>query len=356
MTLKLADFDFELPAARIARHPASPRDSARLLVVSSAIEDRLVRDLPDLLRTGDLMICNDTKVIPAQLSGRREARAGGSEAKIEVTLHKRARHKPARPDLWQAFAKPARRLSPGDRIRFGDDFSAEVMAKAAEGELTLRFDVEGPALCEALQRHGLMPLPPYIRKLRAPEPRDAIDYQTVYARREGAVAAPTAGLHFTPDLLAALAARGIECAHLTLHVGAGTFLPVKTERIEDHRMHAEFGEISASTAATVNRARAQGRRLIAVGTTSLRLLEAAADDRGQAREFSGETDIFITPGYRFKTADLLMTNFHLPKSTLFMLVAAFAGFERMKAAYAHAIDQGYRFFSYGDATLLERAP
>jgi len=349
LTLHLADFDFDLPADLIARHPASPRDSARLLAVSAGLKDRRVGDLPGLLRPGDLMIFNDTKVIPAQLSGRREARAGAIEAKIAVTLHKRIG-----PGLWRAFAKPAKRLLPNDRIRFAEDFCADVLAKATDSELTLRFNVGDTALREALERHGQMPLPPYIRKLRAMEARDAIDYQTIYARAEGAVAAPTAGLHFTAGLMAALAASGIEQAHLTLHVGAGTFLPVKTECLQDHRMHAEFGEISPGTAAAVNRARSQGRRLVAVGTTSLRLLEAAADDKGRCREFSGETDIFITPGYRFKTADLLMTNFHLPKSTLFMLVAAFAGLERMKAAYAHAIGEGYRFFSYGDACLLER--
>lgn len=350
MTLRLADFDFDLPAELIARHPADPRDSARLLFVSAGLQDRRVGDLPNLLRPGDLMIFNDTKVIPAQLSGRREGRPGGSEAKIEVTLHKREG-----PDLWRAFAKPARRVAPHERIRFGEDFWAEVRAKTADGELTLQFNVAGAALREALDRHGRMPLPPYIRKLRPTEARDAIDYQTIYARSEGAVAAPTAGLHFTPGLLAALAARGIEQVHLTLHVGAGTFLPVKTQRLQDHRMHAEFGEISPIAATAINRARSEGRRLVAVGTTSLRLLESAADETGRCREFSGGTDIFITPGYRFKTADLLMTNFHLPKSTLFMLVAAFAGLERMKAAYAHAIRSDYRFFSYGDACLLERA-
>jgi len=350
LTFRLAEFDFNLPAELIARHPASPRDSARLLIVAESLQDCQVSDLPMLLRPGDLLILNDTKVIPAQLSGRREARAGGVEAKIEVTLHKREGA-----DLWRAFAKPAKRIAPGDRIRFGEDFWAEVLMKEFGGELTLRFNVAGDSLREALTRHGQMPLPPYIRKVRPVAPRDAVDYQTIYARTEGAVAAPTAGLHFTQGLIAALGAHGIEQVHLTLHIGAGTFLPVKTERIQDHRMHAEFGEISAGSAATINRARSQGRRLVAVGTTSLRLLETAADATGFCREFSGETEIFITPGYRFKTADLLMTNFHLPKSTLFMLVAAFAGLERMKAAYAHAIREGYRFFSYGDACLLERA-
>lgn len=355
MTLRLADFDFDLPPGLIARHPASPRDSARLLGVSasladSPLADHHVSELPLLLRPGDLMIFNDTKVIPAQLTGRRAARAGGSEAKIEITLHKRES-----PDRWRAFARPARRLAPGEHIELGEGLTAVVEAKTAAGEIILRFNLADAALSQALHRHGQMPLPPYIRKLRPLEPRDAVDYQTVYARAEGAVAAPTAGLHFTPSLLAALAARGIERVDLTLHVGAGTFLPVKTEQIQDHRMHTEFGEITAAAAAAINRARAAGRRLVAVGTTSLRLLEAAADESGHIREFSGETEIFITPGYRFKTADLLLTNFHLPKSTLFMLVTAFAGLERMKAAYAHAIAGGYRFFSYGDASLLERA-
>jgi S-adenosylmethionine:tRNA ribosyltransferase-isomerase len=348
LSLRLVDFDFDLPQALIARHPASPRDSARLLVVGAGLEDRRVSDLPAVLRAGDMLILNDTKVIPAQLAGWREGRTGGPDVAIGVTLHQQAA-----PDTWRAFARPAKRLALGDRIRFADDFSAAVLGKNAEGQVTLRFDVGGSTLSAALRRHGSMPLPPYIRKLRSVEPRDAADYQTVYARREGAVAAPTAGLHFTPALLAALAGRGIEQVRLTLHVGAGTFLPVKTERIEDHRMHAEYGEISADAAAAINRARAEGRRLVAVGTTTLRLLEAAADNAGAIGEFAGETEIFITPGYRFRTADLLMTNFHLPKSTLFMLVAAFAGLARMKSAYAHAIATGYRFFSYGDASLLE---
>lgn len=351
MTLRLADFDFALPEGLIARHPASPRDSARLLTVGAALGDKLVSDLPDLLRAGDIMVFNDTKVIPAQLSGRRPARAGGEAAKIEITLHKKIGD-----DSWRSFAKPAKRLAAGDRIDFAEGFTAEVLGKTPEGEVTLRFSVSGGALLEALRQHGSMPLPPYIRKLRATTAADAADYQTVYARAEGAVAAPTAGLHFTPALLAALAARGIASAHLTLHVGAGTFLPVKSERIEDHHMHAEYGEIAPEAASAINRAKAAGGRIVAIGTTSLRLLESAASEDGVVYPFAGETEIFITPGYRFKTADLLMTNFHLPKSTLFMLVAAFSGLERMKAAYAHAIARGYRFFSYGDASLLERAP
>ncbi len=349
MTLRLADFDFDLPERLIARYPASPRDSARLLVLGEQLEDRRVSELPLLLRPGDLLVFNDTKVIPAQLSGQRRARSGGTPAKIEVTLHKQLAG-----DTWQSFAKPAKRLAGGDRIDFAEDFSAEVLGRTVEGEVLLRFSASGDALRQALQRHGSMPLPPYIRKLRETTADDATDYQTVYARAEGAVAAPTAGLHFTPKLLAALSAQGIESIHLTLHVGAGTFLPVKSERIEEHHMHAEHGEISLAAATAINRARAAGQRIVAIGTTSLRLLESAASDDGIVHPFAGETEIFITPGYRFKTADLLMTNFHLPKSTLFMLVAAFSGLARMKRAYAHAIEHGYRFFSYGDASLLER--
>ena len=350
MTLRLADFDFDLPERLIARHPAEPRDSARLLVVGSALRDRRVTDLPDLLRPSDLLVFNDTKVIPAQLTGQRPGRGEGPPAKIEVTLHKQESD-----NRWRAFAKPAKRLATGDRIDFGEGFSANVAAKSAEGDVTLEFDQGGEALRQALAKYGAMPLPPYIRKLRPVTAKDTNDYQTVYASREGAVASPTAGLHFTPDLLARLEARGIEAVYLTLHVGAGTFLPVKSERIEEHRMHAEHGEISAASAEAINRARTAGRRIVAVGTTSLRLLESAAAEAGHIRPFAGETEIFITPGYRFKAVDLLMTNFHLPKSTLFMLVAAFAGLERMKATYDHAIAGGYRFFSYGDASLLEPA-
>jgi len=350
VSLRLSDFDFDLPENLIARHPASPRDSARLLVVGERLADRRVSELPDLLRTNDLLVFNDTKVIPAQLAGQRPSRGEGPPARIEVTLHKRQGA-----DSWRAFAKPGKRLVLGDRIDFAADFSAEVTEKTADGQVGLRFNVAGADLHQALLHHGAMPLPPYIRKLRAVTAADASDYQTVYARAEGAVAAPTAGLHFTADLLAILARRGIESVHLTLHVGAGTFLPVKSERIDEHRMHAEYGEISAPAAGAINRARAAGRRVVAVGTTSLRLLESAASEDGVVKPFAGETDIFITPGYRFRTTDLLMTNFHLPKSTLFMLVAAFAGLARMKAAYAHAIASGYRFFSYGDACLLERA-
>ncbi len=299
------------------------------------------------------MVFNDTKVIPAQLFGTR-ARPGGpgndGTTKIEVTLHKKDG-----PDQWRVFAKPGRRLKIGDQIVFAPDFTALVLDKTAEGEIALRFNASDAALLAALHRHGEMPLPPYIRKLRAADADDVRDYQTVYARAEGAVAAPTAGLHFTPELFAALDARGIERHMVTLHVGAGTFLPVKVDHLSEHKMHAEYGEIDATTADAINRARAEGRRIVSVGTTSLRLLESAAATDGTLRPFAAETEIFITPGYRFRVIDLLMTNFHLPKSTLFMLVCAFAGMTRMKAAYAHAIEAGYRFFSYGDASLLERA-
>jgi S-adenosylmethionine:tRNA ribosyltransferase-isomerase len=350
VSLLLSDFDFELPERLIARYPARPRDAARLLVVRpDRLDDRRVGELPAILRSGDLMVFNDTKVIPAQLEGRR-VRAGSPEVAMEVTLHK-----PAGDGRWQAFAKPGRRLAPGDRILFGEDLAAEVLAKSAAGDILLGFDRGGPGLMAALNRLGVMPLPPYIRKLRPVEVSDAEDYQTVYAGPEGAVAAPTAGLHFTPGLLEQLTARGIERAVLTLHVGAGTFLPVKAERIEEHRMHAEYGEIPADAAEAINRAKAEGRRIVAVGSTSLRLLESAASTEGRLSSFAGETEIFITPGHRFRVVDLLMTNFHLPRSTLFMLVAAFAGLERMKQAYAHAIASDYRFFSYGDASLLERA-
>ncbi len=322
-----------------------------MLRVGATLEDRLVRDLPEILRPGDLMVFNDTKVIPAQLQGRR----GG--ARIEITLHKRESA-----DTWRAFARPGKRLRPGDIVDFTGDstgtstgnFTATVLEKTPEGEAILRFDRGAEALLAALHRHGGMPLPPYIRKLRPAAAQDAADYQTVYARVEGAVAAPTAGLHFTPQLLQALDARGISRVSLTLHVGAGTFLPVKAEELKDHRMHAEWGEIGAEAAAAINRARDDGRRVVAVGTTALRLMESALDPAGRMHAFAGDTDIFITPGYRLRAADLLMTNFHLPKSTLFMLVAAFAGLDRMRAAYAHAIRGGYRFFSYGDSSLLER--
>ncbi|BBK43143.1 S-adenosylmethionine:tRNA ribosyltransferase-isomerase [Allostella vacuolata] len=339
-----ADFDFDLPADRIAQAPARPRDAARLLAIGRELADHGVRDLPRLLRPGDLLVSNDTRVIPARLTGRRGA------ATVEVTLHLREGE-----DRWLAFARPAKRLRPGDIVQFADDLSAEVTGKGEGGEVALRFSAAGPALLAALERHGRMPLPPYIRGGTEGD-GDRADYQTLFAARDGAVAAPTAGLHFTPDLLAALDAAGIRRTVVTLHVGAGTFLPVKAERAADHRMHAEWGEVGPEAVAAIDQARARGGRVVAVGTTSLRLLEAAAGEAGRVRPFSGTTDIFILPGYRFQVVDLLMTNFHLPRSTLFMLVSALAGLDRMRAAYAHAIAAGYRFYSYGDACLIERAP
>jgi S-adenosylmethionine:tRNA ribosyltransferase-isomerase len=339
--MRVDDFDFELPRQLIADHPAEPRDAARLLEVGPALKDRAIRDLPSLLRRGDLMVVNDTRVIPARLTGRRGA------ASVEITLHRDLGG-----GLWRAFAKGAKRLKPGDTIAFGDGFAATVAAKHDEGDLTLRFDAEGADFRAKLERFGSMPLPPYIKRAAGGDARDLADYQTMFAAKDGAVAAPTAGLHFTPLLIAALDAAGIERLTVTLHVGAGTFLPVKAADTKDHRMHSETGLIDADAAARINAVRAAGGRVVAVGTTSLRLLESAADERGRVAPFVGETSLFITPGYRFRAVDLLLTNFHLPRSTLFMLVAAFAGLERMKAAYAHAIRQGYRFFSYGDACLL----
>ena len=340
--MDLAAFDFDLPEDRIALRPAEPRDSARMLIVRpDGLAESGVSDLPDCLQPGDMLVTNDTAVIPARLTGRR------GDAKIEVTLHKRldTGHWTGH---WTAFAKPARKCRPGDRLDF-DGLAADVLARDG-GEVTLRFlsaDLE-----TALAAHGTMPLPPYIAGRRAPDARDLEDYQTVFAARPGAVAAPTAGLHFTDRLLAALEENGVARATVTLHVGAGTFLPVKAERVEDHRMHAEWGEVSAPVAAALNDTRARGGRICAVGTTALRLLESAADETGRIHPFKGETDIFITPGYRFKAVDLLLTNFHLPRSTLFMLVSAFSGLARMKAAYAHAVGAGFRFYSYGDACLL----
>jgi S-adenosylmethionine:tRNA ribosyltransferase-isomerase len=334
-------FDFDLPPERIALRPASPRDAARMLVVDgSGMRDLKVRDLPGLLRAGDCLVFNDTRVIPAQLEGRR------GEAKIGVTLHKRLG-----PRDWQVFVRNAKRVRPGDLI----DFAADVQARAGErdedGGMTLSFLGEEP-LELLLERAGRMPLPPYIASKRETDARDHDDYQTMFADEPGAVAAPTAALHFTPDLLAALEQAGIRHALLTLHVGAGTFLPVKADDTLDHRMHAEWGRIEPETADRLNTIRAAGGRLIAVGTTSLRLLESATGEDGIIRPFADETRIFITPGYRFRAVDGLMTNFHLPRSTLFMLVSALMGTERMQAAYAHAIAGGYRFYSYGDSSLL----
>ena len=339
--MRVSQFDFELPQRLIAAHPIEPRDAARLLVVGATLEDRHVLDLPRLLRRGDLMVVNDTRVIPARLVGLRGA------ARVEVTLHRDLGH-----GRWRAFAKGAKRLKPGDRLAFGDGFTAEVTEKHPEGDIGLAFALEGEAFRAALVRFGAMPLPPYIKRPGGAEARDRSDYQTIFAAKEGAVAAPTAGLHFTERLLAALDAAGIERLAVTLHVGAGTFLPVKAEDTRDHRMHSEWGFLDEAAAGRIAAARARGGRIVAVGTTSLRLLESAADEAGTVRPFAGETALFITPGYRFRAVDLLLTNFHLPRSTLFMLVAAFAGLERMKRAYAHAVAQGYRFFSYGDACLL----
>ena len=351
-------FDFELPPASIALRPASPRDSARLLVVQAdgVLRDRSVRDLPEWLEPGDALVVNDTRVISAQLRGRRIGR--DSEPKIEATLIKRLDG-----SRWQALVKPARKLAQGDVVRFGAEgrvcllghLDAEVEAKGEEGEITLSFSLHGPTLDQAIADLGAPPLPPYIAARRTPDDRDAADYQTMFAVNDGAVAAPTAGLHFTPALGAVLRGRGVELHRLTLHVGAGTFLPVKVDEISVLRMHAEWGSISATTAAALNAARAKGGRIVAVGTTSLRLLESAVAEDGTIQPFDGETSIFITPGYRFRAVDILLTNFHLPRSTLFMLVSAFSGLEAMKQAYAHAIAAGYRFYSYGDACLLFRA-
>ncbi|WP_028034961.1 tRNA preQ1(34) S-adenosylmethionine ribosyltransferase-isomerase QueA [Chelativorans sp. J32] len=350
-------FDFDLPEDRIALRPASPRDSARLLVVrpGERLEDRIVRDLPSLLRAGDALVFNDTKVIPARLSGIR--RRGEAVAHIEATLHMRTGA-----DRWKAFLKPAKRVSVGDRIQFGHDgescflgtLEATVAEKGEGGEALLVFDFSGPVLDEAIAAAGHIPLPPYIASKRPDDEQDRRDYQTIYAREEGAVAAPTAGLHFTPDLFAALDAAGIERYFVTLHVGAGTFLPVKAEDTEAHKMHAEWGEVDEKTAGALNAVRARGGRIVSVGTTSLRLLESAADPSGILKPWSGETNIFITPGYRFRMVDILMTNFHLPRSTLFMLVSAFSGLETMQVAYHHAIEREYRFYSYGDSSLLFR--
>jgi len=339
--MRVDEFDFELPKELIADHPAEPRESARLLVVGHEFEDRRIADLPRLLRPGDLLVLNDTKVIPVRLLGRR------GQASVEVTLHRDLGH-----GVWLAFAKGAKRLKTADRLVFAEDFSAEVTGKTPAGEVALHFGLAGDAFRAALDRYGSMPLPPYIKRPRGGDPRDLRDYQTIFARKEGAVAAPTAGLHFTAPLMAALDAAGIEHLTVTLHVGAGTFLPVKVEEVGDHVMHGETGFLEGAAAERLNGVRARGGRIVAVGTTSLRLLETAADEDGRFRPFAGETALFITPGYRFRAIDVLITNFHLPRSTLFMLVSAFAGLARMKRAYAHAIAERYRFFSYGDACLL----
>ncbi len=358
-------FDFELPPERIALRPVSPRDAARLLVVrpvpadpsdaertDADLTDAHVRDLPDWLGPRDVLVVNDTRVVPARLDGvRRRAASQGEGVAVEAMLHKRLG-----PDSWLALARPGKRLAPGDRIHFsgaqGGDLTADIVAKGEGGEITLRFERAGAALDAAIAAIGHIPLPPYIAAKRPDDARDRADYQTMFARAEGSVAAPTAGLHFTPDLIDRLAARGIATHRVTLHVGTGTFLPVKAEDTAAHRMHAEWGEISAETAEALNAARAAGGRIVAVGTTATRLLESAAAEDGQLAAWRGETDIFITPGTRFRCVGGMLTNFHLPRSTLVMLVAAFIGHEPQKRAYAHAIAAGYRFYSYGDACLL----
>ena len=353
-------FDFDLPADRIALRPVSPRDAARLLVVKpgaqngDVLADKAIRDLPDLLAPGDCLVVNDSKVIAARLKGRRIGR-GESEPSIEATLIKRVDG-----STWKAFILGAKKVQVGDMLRFGDEgkvcflgqLDAQVSHKDEGGEVTLSFSFHGAVLDDAIAERGEAPLPPYIASKRAPDEQDKADYQTVFAHDEGSVAAPTAGLHFTPELLERLAARGVALHKVTLHVGPGTFLPVKTDDTSGHKMHSEFAILTAETAAALNAARANGGRIVAVGSTALRTMESAAGEDGALKPFAGETDIFITPGYRFKAIDLMLTNFHLPRSTLFMLVAAFSGLETMQRAYKHAIDSGYRFYSYGDACLL----
>jgi S-adenosylmethionine:tRNA ribosyltransferase-isomerase len=351
--LRVDEFDFDLPDDRIALRPASPRDTARLLVVreNGTREHHMVRDLPHLLRKGDTVVVNDTRVIPARLYGRRLGRGENSlGANIEITLHKRVS-----PSVFRAFVRPAKRLKPDDPVVVGQSLAGTITARDG-GEVEILFEKEGAALDAAIAAEGEMPLPPYIAGKRKPDARDRADYQTVYAHEPGSVAAPTAGLHFTSELLARMADEGIGRAHVTLHVGAGTFLPVNVDDTKDHRMHAEWAELSPATADVLNTAVTSGGRIVAVGTTALRTLESAAGETGRVHPFCGETALFITPGYRFRCVDVLLTNFHLPRSTLFMLVCAFCGTETMKAAYAEAIASAYRFYSYGDACLLFRAP
>ena len=357
--MQVSDFEFELPEALIALRPASPRDAARLLIVGSngALSHHNVRDLADFLRAGDALVFNDTRVIAARLAGTRDR--DGALCTIEATLHKRLNA-----SRWSAFMRPGKRLKVGDRVTFGEHadracflgaLDATIVGKGEGGEVTLAFDLAGPDLDLAVAERGVMPLPPYIASRRAEDDRDRADYQTIYAREPASVAAPTAGLHFTEALMARLAARGVSSHFVTLHVGAGTFQPVKSESVADHVMHAEYGEVSVEVAASLNAVRAAGGRIVCVGTTSLRLIESATSAAGAIEPVAGETSIFITPGYRFRAVDGLMTNFHLPRSTLFMLVCAFSGARVMREAYARAIAAGYRFYSYGDASLLWRA-
>ena len=343
--LRTDDFDFALPEALIAQAPARPRDAARLLVVGGAApEDRVMRDLPRLLRPGDLLVVNDTKVIPARLRGRR------GEAAVEIMLNRNEGG-----GLWEALVRNARRLRPGDAVAIeGTDLSARVLERLEGGTVRLDFGPDPALLAAALEQAGEIPLPPYIARPDGPRPEDKADYQALFAARPGAVAAPTASLHFTPGLVAALEARGVGRATVTLHVGAGTFLPMRAEDPRSHKLHPEWGEVTEAAASAIAAARAAGGRVVALGTTALRLLEAAVGANGQVAPFRGLTDIFLLPGHRFRSADLLLTNFHLPRSTLFMLVSAFAGTERMRAAYAYAIAEGYRFYSYGDGSLLHR--
>lgn len=341
--LTLDAFDFVLPPELIAQEPARPRDSARLLhVQNDGLHDHIIRDLPKLLRPGDLLVSNDTRVIPARLFGMRKT------VRVEILLHRALGN-----SRWEAFARPGKRLRPDDGIIFATDFAATVVAKLPDGQIIIAFDADDAEIYAKLQRYGIMPLPPYIKRETSGRATDQDDYQTIFAARDGAVAAPTAGLHFTPALLDTLAQRGCRRATVTLHVGAGTFLPVKTERLADHQMHREWGEVSAATAQAINETRAAGGRIVAIGTTSLRILESAIAPDGTMRSFADTTDIFLYPGKIIRSVDVLLTNFHLPKSTLFMLTCAFTGMERMCQAYQHAINHGYRFYSYGDACLLE---
>ena len=354
--MRVDDFDFDLPEDRIALRPAAERDGARLLhVAGNDLADRTIRELPSLLREGDMLVLNDTRVIPAQLRGVRPARkeGGGGDVEIDVTLHSQVSESEIDGAQWDAFVRPAKRLKSGDSIKFSDGFTARVFSRDG-AEARLEFNVGGDAFNAALAKTGAPPLPPYIARKRDLDDTDADRYQTIFADRRGSVAAPTAGLHFTDELFAALDEKGVKRQTITLHVGAGTFLPVTADDTDDHKMHAEWGEITQEEAAAINETRARGGRIVSVGTTSLRLLESAANDDGTIRPFQHETDIFITPGYKFKAVDVLLTNFHLPKSTLFMLVCAFAGTEQMKHAYAYAIANRYRFYSYGDACYLER--
>lgn len=350
--MRIDDFDFELPEDLIALRPAVPRDSARLLLSEQGkLSDKIVSDLPGLLRAGDVLVFNDTRTIPAALKAHRAPRLeGGLAISADINLHQRIGA-----DRWKVFGRPAKRLAIGEALLFAGDLTARIEAKSEGGEMTLRFDQSGPTLDQAIASAGLMPLPPYIARKRPTDAQDNSDYQTIFARNDGSVATPTAGLHFTDELLVALDQAGVERHHVTLHVGAGTFLPVKVDHIADHKMHAESYSVSTQTADAINAAKAQGRRIIAVGTTSLRTLESIAAPDGKVRAGAGDTAIFITPGYKFKAVDGLLTNFHLPKSTLLMLVASLVGYDAMREIYAHAIASRYRFYSYGDASLLWKA-